>query len=133
MPIPLPTDLGQLKDWLIMPAVLSLIANLVINAFFSTEDSDRKNIVKFVTFLVIGVVSFLLSKLSPDFIMSLEPLWLMLVAVITAYYTPTAVRQLWFGLQLLGVRLVLGHEIAKLTYDKHLLPKPGYAKRTAHG
>ncbi len=105
---PIPTDFGQLSHWLIMPGVLILFASLVINNAFSQASDQQKNVVKFIVFIADALVSFVLTKLSPDFIASIEPLWEILAAVIAVYYAPTVVSQLWGGLQLLGMRLLLG-------------------------
>lgn len=104
---PIPSDFGQLSQWLIMPGVLIFFANLVINDFFSQDTDQQKNVIKFVVFLVDALVSYALTRLAPDFVASIQPLWAILAAVIAVYYAPTVVTQVWFGLKLLGLRLLL--------------------------
>ena len=125
---PIPTDFGQLSQWLIMPAVLALLANLVINALFSNADPKAQSFIRFGVFIVDGVVSYLLTKLSPDFVASIAPLWAILAAVIAAYYAPTVAQQIWVGFQLLGLRLLMGRDSFASAYKmsiKHPLSPEG--------
>ncbi len=125
---PIPNDFGQLAQWLVMPAVLALLANLVINAFFSAADANTTNLIRFVVFIVDGLVSFALTKLAPECVASIQSLWAILAAVIMAYYAPTVAQQIWVGAQLLGLRLLMGRDNFALAYKqsiKHPLAPQG--------
>ena len=117
---PLPADFAQLAQWLVMPAVLGLIANLIINDFFASATPKKQNVVRFVTFIVAGIVSFGLTRLAPDFVVSIEPLWAVLAGVIGAYYAVNVAQQIWVGFQLLGLRLLLGREGFSTHYVKSI-------------
>lgn len=132
---PIPSDFGQLSQWLIMPGVLIFFANLVINDFFSQDTDQQKSVIKFIVFVVDALVSYALTRLAPDFVASIEPLWAILAAVIAVYYAPTVVTEIWFSLKLLGLRLLLGRaafeqEFTQLMNDKaeeklaDRIPKP---------
>lgn len=118
MPSPLPTDLSQVGQWLIMPAVLAMIANIIVNGFFANETPDRQATVKLASFIGIGVVSYLLSLIAPDVISRIEPLWAIIASVIAAYYATNAVRQIWYGLQLVGERILLGGNEFRAIYHQ---------------
>ena len=107
----IPIDFSQVSQWLLMPATLALIANLVITNFLSKATPKAQSFARLSTFVVIGIVSFLLTKLSPDFIVSIEPLWAAIATAITAYYATNFTA-------LVGLRLAVGKEGAKFAYDK---------------
>ena len=123
---PIPTDFSQLAQWLLMPSILTLIANLVINAFFVSDNVQQKSAVKFIVFAVVGFVSFGLTKLAPDFVASIEPLWAILAGVIAAYYAPTVVVTAWNGLRLLGLRMLFGQVAAQNIYIAMNDPKAAH-------
>lgn len=102
---PVPPDFSQLGQWVIMPTVLTFLANLVINDFFSKESPQRQALVKFGTFILIGLLGFGLTKLPADFVAGIQPLWVILASVIAAYYAPTVIRQVWTGIQRFGQAL----------------------------
>lgn len=102
---PIPIDFSQVPAWLIMPSVLILFASLVIDNFFKQSTDQQKNFIKFVVFIIDALVSFLLTKLSPDFVASIEPLWAILAAVIAVYYAPTVIKQVWAGVKMAALAI----------------------------
>lgn len=132
----IPVDFSQLSAWLIMPAVLTLLANIAINAFAKQAQPSTQNLVKFVVYLLVALLSFGLTKLSPDFVASIQPLWAIVAAVIAAYYATNAVRQVWFALKLLGIRLALGQARAQVEFNQEVSKRDNVGMMkpmTAHG
>ena len=113
---PIPTDFSLVPGWLIMPTVLAFLANLFINEFASNDNDQQKSLLKFAVFLVDGLVSYILTRFAPDQIASIEPLWVIFAGVITAYYAPQVVSQIWTGFQLLGIRLMMGRDAFSKAY-----------------
>jgi len=113
---PIPTDFTQLGAWLLMPAVIALFANLVITEFASNDTPDQKNFVRFIVFIVDGLASYGLTLFAPAFVTAIQPLWAILATAIAAYYAPQAIGQIWFGMQLLGMRFLMGRDAFAKAY-----------------
>lgn len=111
-----PIDFSQVSSWLLMPATLLLLANIVITNWFSASDQQRKNIVKFIVFILVGLLSYALTLLPPDVVAKIQPLWLVLATVIAAYYAPAAVN----ALKLLGIRMLIGRQQFHADYGHKL-------------
>lgn len=126
---PLPSDLGQVAQWLILPIVLVAIANWVITTFFAKLAPQQQSVAKLGVFILIGLGAYGLSQLSPDVIAKIEPLWEILASVIAAYFAANVVKQVWTGLQLLGERLLLGGTEFRVVYKQ----RNGVLKHTVRG
>lgn len=113
---PLPSDLGQVAQWIILPIVLIAIANFVIRTWFAAQSPERQSIVKLGVFILIGLLSYGLTLLPPDVIAKIEPLWAILASVIAAYFAANIVKQVWSGLKLIGDRLLMGRD----AFVKHI-------------
>jgi len=100
----LPTNIVDLAPWLILPAILGMIANYIINAFFANEAPSRQQQIKLVVFLLIGVLSYALQLIPADVLATLQPAYAILAAVLAAFIG----NQILHAATLLGERLTLG-------------------------
>jgi hypothetical protein len=92
-----------------------LFATIIINDFASQDNQQQKDAIKLAVFVVDAILSYALTRLASGFVASIEPFWAILAGVIAVYYGPTAVVR---GIKLLGIRLTMGRDAAKLAYEK---------------
>ena len=114
----LPTNISDLAAWLLLPAVLGMLATLVVSAavslFGSAVTPQVQTGIKFATFIVVGIASYLLTQVPPDVLASFQPFFVVMMSVLAAFLGNGALHIL----NNVTLRLLLGGTEFRAQYNK---------------
>lgn len=103
--ITLPSNISDLAAWLLLPAVLGIIATFFVN-LLPVKYAQYTQVVRFVVYMLIAVVSVVLTKIPADVLEQYQPIFVALMAALAAFIGDSAFR----GAQLIGIRMLIGRD-----------------------
>lgn len=128
--ITLPSQITDLATWLLIPAVMGIIANSLVNGAVSLAPKTLTPIatgIKLIVYIGIAVISVALANVNPSQLAEWNPLFVAIMAAIAAFIgdkTSTVATNALFAVgrvaSALTVRLALGRDAAKAFFDKDL-------------
>jgi len=120
--ITLPTSIDDLKTWLLVPAVMGVIATFFVNLYLSAAPDSLKqyaNVVRLVVYILIAFLTVELAKIPPSTLDVYQPLFVAIMAAIAAFIGDTVLRNTGniaylagHTLVAIGLRLAFGRTAA---------------------